>query len=81
MFSILRLNSMALMMESAVIYASKKLFQSSLSLQVLEALDISEAAPTAPKRGTLGAKSFRPFGDVSKNVEPFFLKLTSFLIA
>ncbi len=50
-----------------VIYASKKTFQVSLNLQVLEVVDISEAA-MSPKRGSkaLQTPSFRPFGDVGK---------------
>ncbi|KAF9025814.1 hypothetical protein BDZ89DRAFT_1068060 [Hymenopellis radicata] len=47
-----------------IIYASKKHFQVSLNLQVLEVLDISEAV-MSPKRGlkALQTPSFRPFGD------------------
>ncbi|THV07437.1 hypothetical protein K435DRAFT_710318 [Dendrothele bispora CBS 962.96] len=46
-----------------IIYASKRLFQSSLCLQVLEATDISVSAPAPSKRDTSAAKSFKPFGD------------------
>lgn len=43
-----------------VIYASKKMLQSSLNLHVLEVLDVHEA-----KRATGPTRSFRRFGDVS----------------
>ncbi|KAK0223358.1 hypothetical protein IW262DRAFT_820050 [Armillaria fumosa] len=46
-----------------IIYASKKLLQVSLSLQVLEAVDVSET-PMSPRRSSsTTGRSFRPFGD------------------
>jgi hypothetical protein len=49
-----------------VIYASRKTLQVTLSLHVLEVLDISEAALTPARSGKSSkSRGFRPFGDVS----------------
>jgi hypothetical protein len=49
---------------NTVVFASKRLFQSTLDLHVLEAVD-SRGAVLAPKRSnTNPASYFRPFGDV-----------------
>lgn len=53
------------MLQCLVIYASKKLLQVTLSLTVLEAMDMDAAALSPRRNGASTARSFRPFGDVS----------------